>query len=100
MKFTDPIEDDDAPRWSDDPRASEFGPQGAALILELQRLRHAFDDEIQRPRKPRGAPRSTAKTQTGASWIWCARCSAPRNPRGVSPRDPVGALRISSRREP
>src|ERR1700730_7171719 len=46
------------------------------------------------------APRSTGKTQTGASGIWFARCSAPRNPRGVSPPGDTSALSISSRREP
>ena len=59
MKFTDPI-DDDSPRWNDDPHSQDFGPQGAALILELQRLRHAFDEENRGQRKPRGAPRRAA----------------------------------------
>jgi HlyD family secretion protein len=56
MKFTDPNYGD-TPRWADDSRSRDFGPQGAALILELQRLRHAFDEENASPRKPRGAPR-------------------------------------------
>ena len=60
MKFTDPI-DDGAPRWNDDPPSEDFGPQGAALILELQRLRHAFDEDSRSPRKGRGAPRRGAK---------------------------------------
>ncbi len=60
MKFSDPI-DDDAPRWNDDPRSQDFGPQGAALILELQRLRHAFDEVNRSPRKSRGAPRRATK---------------------------------------
>ncbi len=60
MKFTDPI-DDGAPRWNDDPSSQDFGPQGAALILELQRLRHAFDEENRSQRKPRGAPRRATK---------------------------------------
>jgi HlyD family secretion protein len=33
----------------------EFGPQGEALILELQRLRHEFDEEEPKGRRPRGA---------------------------------------------
>jgi HlyD family secretion protein len=60
MKFTNPI-DDDAPRWNGDPRSQDFGLQGAALILELRRLRHAFDEEGRGQRKPRGAPRSAKK---------------------------------------
>src|SRR5689334_19372306 len=46
-----------APRWGNDPQSGEFGPQGAALILELQRLRKAMDAEKNEaraaPRKPR-----------------------------------------------
>jgi HlyD family secretion protein len=60
MRFTNPT-DDDAPRWNDDSQTGDFGPQGAALILELQRLRHAFDEEIRGHRKDRGAPRRAAK---------------------------------------
>jgi HlyD family secretion protein len=59
MKFSDST-DDDAPHWSD-PRSQDFGPQGAALILELQRLRHAFDEENGDRRKRRGAPRPAAE---------------------------------------
>jgi len=46
----------DPPRFSEPAQqcghdVCEPGPQGAALILELQRLRHAFDGEISdRPR--------------------------------------------------
>jgi HlyD family secretion protein len=37
---------DSAPsHLNDDPRSDGLGPQGAALILELQRLRRAFDSE-------------------------------------------------------
>src|SRR3984957_10038616 len=57
-------------------------------------------DEPTRGLVASAAPRSTGKTQTGASWIWFARCSAPRNPRGVSPPGDTSALSISSRREP
>jgi HlyD family secretion protein len=35
--------DDNEQRWIGEPRASSVGPQGAALILELQRLRSGFD---------------------------------------------------------
>jgi HlyD family secretion protein len=45
-----PIEDtgrvnDLEPNWNDEPQADGVGPQGEALILELQRLRQAFDDD-------------------------------------------------------
>ena len=43
-----------------DPGSGEPGPQGAALILELQRLRHAFEGEDwnePRPPQPGRAPR-------------------------------------------
>jgi HlyD family secretion protein len=33
------------PRLRDEPQADAMGPQGEALILELQRLRQAFDDD-------------------------------------------------------
>ena len=43
------------------PGSGELGPQGAALILELQRLRHAFEDEdwneLRPPRLGRAPPR-------------------------------------------
>ena len=44
----------------EDPGSGELGPQGAALILELQRLRHAFEGEDwnePRPPQPGRAPR-------------------------------------------
>jgi HlyD family secretion protein len=43
----------------EDPGSGELGPQGAALILELQRLRHAFEGEDwnePRPPQPGRAP--------------------------------------------
>jgi HlyD family secretion protein len=36
---------DDERHWVDEPRGDGVGPQGAALILELQRLRQAFLEE-------------------------------------------------------
>ncbi len=46
----------------DGPDNSELGPQGAALILELQRLRHAFEGEdwgeLHPPQPDRAAPRA------------------------------------------
>ena len=41
MKIIDRL-DDESTRWSDEPYADSVGPQGAALILELQRLRQAL----------------------------------------------------------
>jgi HlyD family secretion protein len=38
--------DEAARRAARDPNPDAFGPQGAALILELQRLRRAYDSEI------------------------------------------------------
>lgn len=61
MRPTEPLGDEDLPQWSDDGDAGEFGPQGAALILELQRLRAAFDEERRRAAKPAGAKRHAAE---------------------------------------
>lgn len=38
------------PNWGANQQAESYGPQGNALILELQRLRQAFDSEGQDPR--------------------------------------------------
>jgi HlyD family secretion protein len=61
MKFAKDADDRATPRWSDNSQSGEFGPQGAALILELQRLRHAIDAELNEGRKPRGKPQRSAK---------------------------------------
>lgn len=50
-----------AARWGNDPQSGEFGPQGAALILELQRLRKAIDAERNETRATRRKPRAKAK---------------------------------------
>jgi HlyD family secretion protein len=53
-------------RWTGEPHGDGIGPQGAALILELQRLRHAFEPErpqdLNEPpaRQARGPARKTA----------------------------------------
>jgi HlyD family secretion protein len=40
-------------RWSDERHGDRVGPQGAALILELQRLRQAFDrEDMREPHTP------------------------------------------------
>jgi len=63
-----------APRWVGESRGEAAGPQGAALILELQRLRQAFENEepdelpAPQPRRParegsRPAPRQRTRQQ-------------------------------------
>jgi HlyD family secretion protein len=52
MRFVHDHDHAAAPRFGDDHRAGEFGPQGAALIMELQRLRQAFEAEDGQARKP------------------------------------------------
>ena len=47
-------------RWAGDSPGDRLGPQGAALILELQRLRRAFEDENPRAEKPRRPARDGA----------------------------------------
>jgi HlyD family secretion protein len=62
MRREDDAQHFDGPvrRWSGDSPADRLGPQGAALILELQRLRHAFEGESRheprapKPRRPAG----------------------------------------------
>ena len=55
--------EDGEPRWIDESRQESVGPQGAALILELQRLRGAFDDADADgvPRKPRRPARDDGR---------------------------------------
>jgi len=62
MRFAD-RDGGTAQRWGDEPRTGEFGPQGEALILELQRLRHAFDAENAEARKSRGPKRGGAEAK-------------------------------------
>ena len=60
MRFVE--EGDEAPaRFGHDRQESDFGPQGEALILELQRLRQAFEAEKTNGRKPRGPKRHGAE---------------------------------------
>src|SRR5215471_11523441 len=59
MRMTD--NERDAPRWGNEPQSGEFGPQGAALILELQRLRKAIDAEKNETRASPDKPRAKAK---------------------------------------
>jgi HlyD family secretion protein len=61
MRSPDDI-DGAASHWSDDSRSDGLGPQGAALILELQRLRRAFDSE-NRSNRGRGPSRRSGEPQ-------------------------------------
>jgi len=63
MRHTEhpPLFDDDSAEETGAPRDDGIGPQGAALILELQRLRRTFDDENRGERKPRGPSRDRAE---------------------------------------
>src|ERR1700694_5370848 len=58
------LPDEPAQRSARDPNLDAFGPQGAALILELQRLRRTFDSEIRSntraSRGQRAAPNTSA----------------------------------------
>jgi HlyD family secretion protein len=62
------------PRWVGESRGEGIGPQGAALILELQRLREAFEHEDaneshvpQAPRPARGGLRPVAQQRARQS---------------------------------
>jgi HlyD family secretion protein len=72
MKPRDDARHDGAPprRWTGEPHGDGVGPQGAALILELQRLRQAFErGEVNEPHAPharhpaRGSARPAARQQ-------------------------------------
>lgn len=75
MRPIDHLEEHEAPRWNDDPAAGEFGPQGAALILELRRLRRAFDEESRNARKPAEGRRRSSEPPRRR------RASSPKRPR-------------------
>jgi HlyD family secretion protein len=53
-----------AQRAARDPNPDALGPQGAALILELQRLRRAFDSEIRSHRRAARAKLAAPDTST------------------------------------
>jgi membrane fusion protein, type I secretion system len=60
--------DDGEQRWMSDSPASSVGPQGAALILELQRLRSGFDrpdDELSRKDRRPGRDDGRPRQRTG-----------------------------------
>jgi membrane fusion protein, type I secretion system len=60
MRTPDDI--DGPPQWGEEPGSDGMGLQGAALILELQRLRHAFDND-NASRRARGPSRRNAQQQ-------------------------------------
>ncbi len=60
-----------APRWDGESQDDAVGPQGAALILELQRLRQAFEQENR-------MSRTRANASSGARGVASAsRANAP-----------------------
>jgi HlyD family secretion protein len=67
--------DEAARRAAPDPNPDTFGPQGAALILELQRLRRAFDSEI---RGNQHAPRAQFAARDTSARPIRAQDSRPR----------------------
>jgi HlyD family secretion protein len=85
-------------RWSLEPRNEGHGPQGTALILELQRLRQAFDDDGQPdprsgPRRPsrdgrRPPARRSKRKKKGTVERALDICLRPFGLRTVPPEDP------------
>jgi len=98
----------------EDPGSGELGPQGAALILELQRLRHAFEGEDWNeprspqpgraprlhpvpPRRPRtGKPRRPRKSKMGRAIDVCLeqfglKTAAPAPRISEAPAEPAVA---------
>ena len=73
--------DDDGParRSAEEPRRDAVGPQGAALILELERLRHAFEHE---------APNDGATRQPGRTARDGLRPPPPGRQRTRQPKRP------------
>jgi HlyD family secretion protein len=86
-------------RWSVEPRNDGHGPQGTALIMELQRLRQAFDDDGQSdprsggPRRlsrdgRRPPPRRSKRKKKGTVERALDICLRPFGLRTVLPEDP------------
>jgi membrane fusion protein, type I secretion system len=63
-------------RWANEPNGDGVGPQGAALILELQRLRQAFEHEERNEAKPHQAPYAARR---GARRAARRRTRQPKN---------------------
>jgi HlyD family secretion protein len=69
MKPRDEARYDGAPprRWTGEPYGDGVGPQGAALILELQRLRQAFErGEVNEPHPPQARRPARASARPAA----------------------------------
>ena len=92
-----------APRWGDDSRDPDWGLQGEALILELQRLRRALEAEkpghrrrrSAEPHPPRRRPpqKHSRKTLMGQAIDVCLQHIGLKSPAGSerpaqAPRDP------------
>jgi len=85
-------------RWSVEPRNEGHGPQGTALILELQRLRQAFDDDGQpdsrsggrRPSRDGRRPpaRRSKRKKKGTVERALDICLRPFGLRTILPEDP------------
>ncbi len=84
-------------RWGAEPRNDGHGPQGTALILELQRLRQAFDDEpdprsggTRRPSRDgrRQPPRRSRRKKKGKVERALDICLRPFGLRTALPEDP------------
>jgi HlyD family secretion protein len=79
-------DDDPAPRPAHERHREDVGPQGAALILELRRLQHAFEHDLNF-HDPRAAPsRRPAREQ--------ARASEPKRRRQPKRRQKSGMGRV------
>jgi HlyD family secretion protein len=79
MKPQDLTQHDDeesALPWIGEPASQAAGPQGAALILELQRLRQAFDEGDPRPAQARQPSRDRVRPPQDRS-----HSTGPRRPR-------------------
>ena len=70
--------DETARNWSGEPYADDIGPQGEALILELQRLRQALDGERDDSRQP---TRPTRRSDTQKRQDRRKRQQKARDPR-------------------
>ena len=95
------IYDDGEPRWMGESHQESAGPQGAALILELQRLRGAFDNPEAdgMPRKQRRtAPRQRSqKRRKGTIGRAIDVCLVQL---GLNAADPVEQRRVPSGNRP
>src|ERR1700759_4549950 len=100
-------------RWANAESEGGVGPQGAALILELQRLKQALDrDQVQAPsgrrpspgRRNPGPPKPLQKRnikQTIAGWLEQFGLASPgKQKHSKTPRRRAAVTPLHSRREP